>query len=153
MTPPSDLSVVEISNTISTLKYNCKSYTQHKLDHAKESRRLYHIIIKPTVKNYKHLLGQNIIKNWQVTIDYVNLADNIFGPGIGSLKRKITRNEPKPVNDDVVKVPTETIEQKKGLKQFMEIMCVNNIPIIPGIDRIITYLSLMCLNSLSADEL
>ena len=48
-------------------------------------------------------------------MDDMNLADNIFGLDIGSLKGNSTRRKPKPIKDDIVKIPTKLIEQHKDL--------------------------------------
>ena len=45
----------------------------------------------------------------------MNIAKNIYGADIGSLKGKTTRNRPIPVNNDLVEVPLEIIEQNYEL--------------------------------------
>ena len=88
---------MELSHVICAVKYNRNVYTQRKCEHSKEAIKLYHIVLNSTIYNYKHILGQNIINNYLVTIDDVNLAENVSGPNIGSIKGKITRSKPKPV--------------------------------------------------------
>ena len=43
------------------------------------------------MENMKIIIRQNLIKNCPVTIEYVNLANRIFGPDISMLKGKYTR--------------------------------------------------------------
>ena len=69
----------------------------------------------------------------------MNLADNIFGPDIGSLKGNNTRRKPKPIKYDIVKIPTELIEQHKNLTQRMEIIFMNDMPTTTGINRTIRH--------------
>jgi hypothetical protein len=52
----------------------------------------------------------NIIKNCPVTVEDVNIADQIFGPDMSSLKGKSTRRKPKPpVRQDLIEIPKELI--------------------------------------------
>ena len=83
----------------------------------------------------------------------MNLADNIFGPDIGSLKGNSTRRKPKPIKYDIVKIPTKLIEQHKDLTHWMDIIFMNEIPITTGINRTIRYEYLVCLNISSSYEL
>ena len=78
-----------------------------------------------------------------MAIDDVNLADNIFGPNIRALKGKSTRSKPKPVQYDVVETPTKLSEQYKDLTHHMNVMFVNDIPVLTGIYRNTRYLSLV----------
>ena len=94
---------------ISTVKYNQKVYNQWQFYPDKKARQIYHIIGNPNIENYNHLLRHNIIKNLPVTIDDMNLAENIFGTNIGLLKGNRNRCNPKPVKDDVVEISPEMI--------------------------------------------
>jgi hypothetical protein len=73
---------------------NCKGYALHQFEHAKEARKLYHIVGTPTMENFKALLQMNVIKNCPVTVEDINIAEKIFGPDVSSLKGKFTRRKP-----------------------------------------------------------
>ena len=88
-----------------------------------------------------------------MTIDYVNLVERSFGPNIGALKGKITRRKLKTRKDGIVGIPTELIEQNKNLTHCMEIMFVNDMPMITGINRNISYQYLVFLNIRSEYDL
>ncbi len=138
---------------ISTVEENRKGYTQRQFEDAKRARRLYHIVGCPTIENFKHILRQNIIKNCPVSAVDVDLAEKIFGPDIGTLKGKTTRKPPPRVKDDVVEVPRELKEKHKDLTYCMDILYVNGMPMLTGIDRSIRYRSLVPLENRTADEL
>jgi hypothetical protein len=107
---------------ITTVRENKKNYTQRQFDSTKRARRLYHIIGRPTVANFKHILCQNIIRNCPVTAEDVNIAEKIFGGDIGALKGKTTRRHPTPVQDDLVEIPPELLEQHQALTYCMDII-------------------------------
>ena len=88
MIPSNNIKRIELIHMISTVKYNIMGYIQPQFECAKSARRIYHIIGNQTTENYTHLLRQNIIKNLQVIIDDINLAENIFGTGLRITKRK-----------------------------------------------------------------
>ena len=81
----------------------------------------------------------NIIKNCPVTIEDVNIAEKIYGPDIGMLKGKITRQKPVPVVTDLVEVPVEIKEQQADITLCIDIMYVNGFPMFTCIDRTIKF--------------
>jgi hypothetical protein len=103
------------SNLISTVAENKKGYTTLQFRRAKKARKLYHIVGTPTMVNFKSILRMNIIKNCPVTVEDVNIADQIFGPDMSSLKGKSVRHKPKPVRKDLIEIPKELIEQHKDI--------------------------------------
>jgi hypothetical protein len=145
--------LTETTQMVTMVKENSKGYTQRQFENAKRARRLCHIVGCPTVKNYKHILRQNIIKNCPVTAEDVNIAEKIFGGNIGALKGKSIRNRPTPVKDDLVEIPPELLKKHQDLTYCMDIMYVNGLPMMTGIDRIIRFRGLVPLTSHVASEL
>ena len=90
---------------VSTVAENGSNYSGEQCERAKRARRLYHSVGTPTVKNFKHSLRTNHIKDCPVTERDVNIAEKIFGPDVGSLKSKTTRRKPEAVKEDEIEVP------------------------------------------------
>ena len=84
-------SVKHINNMITTVSENEKHYTSRQVERVKTARTLYHNVGAPTVENFKHLIRMNAIRNCPVTVEDVNLAEQIYGPDISALKGKSTR--------------------------------------------------------------
>jgi hypothetical protein len=69
----------------------------------------------------------NQIRNLSITLEYVKLAEKIFGPDIGALKVKTTRQKPAlaaPVVWDYIEVPKELIMNHNNA-----ILCIDGIKI------------------------
>jgi hypothetical protein len=122
---------------------NAKGYTQRHFENAKRGRQLYHIARCPTVENSKHILPQNIIKNCPVTADDVNIAKKIFGGDIGALKGKSTRSKQTPVKDDLVEIPPNLLRQHQHFTYSMDIMHVNGMSMMMGINQRIRFRGLV----------
>ncbi|MGC9293591.1 MAG: hypothetical protein ACP5EP_12880, partial [Acidobacteriaceae bacterium] len=137
---------------VTTLMENRKGYTQRQFEDAKRARKLYHIVGCPTIENFKNILRQNIIQNCPVTPADVDLAEKIFGPDIGTLKGKTTRKAPPRVKEDLVEVPPELKEKHKNLTFCMDILYVNGMPMLTGIDRSIRFRSLVPLDNRTAEN-
>jgi hypothetical protein len=84
----------------------------------------------------------------------VNIAKKIFGGDIRTLKEKSTsRNRPTTVKDDLVEIPPELLEKHQDLTYCMDIMYVNGIPMMTGINQSIRFRGLVPLTSRVASEL
>jgi len=130
---------VKVSCLVSSVEENKMGFTKRQFEDAKQARRLYHIVGCPTVENFKHILRQNIIKNCPVTVEDVNIAEKIFGPDIGALKGKTVRKAPIRVKEDLVEIPPEIYDKHKDIVYCMDIMYVNGMPMLTGIDRSIRF--------------
>ena len=142
-----------MSNMVSKTTENSKGYTQCKFENSKIARRLYHIVGFPTINNFKHILGQKIIRNCPVTIDNVNISKKNYGANIGALKGKTTQNRPTHVNNYLVDVPLELIKPQREIIYCIDIMYVNNMLMLTGIDRSLRYCILVPLTSRVTEEL
>jgi hypothetical protein len=85
------------------------------------------------IENFKSLLRMNIIKNFPVTVEDVNIADTIFGPDVSSLKGKSTRCKPNPVRKDLIEIPRELIMKHHNIKLCMDTMYVNECGMLTAI--------------------
>jgi hypothetical protein len=66
----------------------------------------------------------NQIRNLPVTLENVNMGEKNFGPDIGSLKGKTTRQKPVPVVSDYIEVPKELITNHNNA-----VLCIDGIKI------------------------
>ena len=59
---------------------------------AEAARDLYATPVCPSVKDYKWLISSNQIKNWPVTVQYIDVAKKVWGKDIVELKGKTPRD-------------------------------------------------------------
>ena len=88
------------SHLVDTVKENRKGYTQAQYDRAVKARSLYHELGAPTLDNYKGLIKMGGVQNCPIRIEDINIAQNIIGPDMATLKGKSTRRKPKLVLED-----------------------------------------------------
>ena len=126
---------------IASVAENKQGYTERELQRAKKARQLYHAVGTPTTRNFKFILRQNLIRNCPVTVEDVNIAEKIYGPDVGSLKGKTTRQKPKPVTRDIISIPKALVKNHSNIELCMDTMFVNNIRFLTSIDKTIRFRS------------
>ena len=98
------------------------------------------------------MIRQKIIKNCPVTINDINIAEAIFGPDIGALKGKTTRQRARVIRDDTVEVPPELYLQLTDMGLHIDIMFTNGMPNLTAIDDRVRCRSLVNMDNRTADE-
>ena len=107
----------------------------------------------PTVENLKHILKQRLIRNCPIAVEDVNIAEQIYGSDISSMKGKKTRPKAKLVRNDHVKIPPEIKETHDNLTLHIDIMFVNNLLMLTSIDDPIRYRAPVPLNTRTASDI
>jgi len=113
-----------------------EGYTNRQVVRADRARKLYHMLGAPTIANLKAVLRQNLLRNCPVTTEDVNLAEEILGPDISTLKGRSTRPSPTTVVDDLIEIPEELKEKNQYIDLAIDIILINRIILLTAIDRI-----------------
>jgi hypothetical protein len=124
---------------INSVEENKTMYTDRQIMRAKMARQIYHSLGTPSINDFKAILKMNAIRNLPITIEDIKLAEQIFGPDIGSLKGKTTRGKPSPVVSDYIEIPQELINNHQDIVLCMDGMMINGISFLTTISRNIMY--------------
>jgi hypothetical protein len=96
-----------LNHSIDSVNENKKLFTNRQVQQAKLVRQIYHAIGTPSLHDFKAIINTNIIRNLPITLNDINTAEMIFGPDVGALKGKTTRQKPAPVVSDYIEIPRE----------------------------------------------
>ena len=110
-------------------------------------------LMMPTVKTLKRAILTNQIQNCPVTDKDCDIAIQIYGKDIASLKGKSTRSKATPAVDDVVAIPKRLLYLHKNVHLFLDIMYVNGLPFLMSISKHLYYCSAIYLKDEKADTL
>ena len=124
---------------VQTVADNARFYSQRQVARAKAARNLLHATGCPSVADLKNILKMNSIANCPITLDDVDIAEQIYGPDVASLKGKTTRRKPAPVVHDQVTIPKELVEKHKNVILCLDALFVNKIPFLTTISKNIKY--------------
>jgi hypothetical protein len=108
-------------------------YTNEDYLHAVSARQIQIRISHPSTKDLKQIIAKNQLLSCAVTRADVMAAEDIFGPDLGSLKGKTTRDRPHQVRDIVTPLPASIMERYRSVTLCANIMHVNGIPFLIAI--------------------
>ena len=109
---------------INTIEDNKSSYTRCLYLRAKLARKLQRIIVRPSVKTLKRIIGRNLFTNCPVNISEVSAAEDIFGPDEGSLRGKTVSNKDQEVKSMHANLPMEIIAKYQLVILYADYMFV-----------------------------
>jgi hypothetical protein len=87
------------------------------------------------------VIQSNKIKDFPVTVQYIDVAQNIWGKSIAALKDKATRSKSIPVARDYAKVPMELMKLHKEVFLKTDIFFVNKILFFLTLSRKICFVA------------
>eukprot|EP00934_Nitzschia_sp_Nitz4_P002894 Nitzschia sp. Nitz4//scaffold489_size5144//2753//5083//NITZ4_009231-RA/size5144-processed-gene-0.2-mRNA-1//1//CDS//3329552900//2884//frame0 len=133
---------------VNTVEDKRDSYTDADYSRAVIARKLLIKIGRPSIKDFKHIIQSRAIPNCPVTIRDVRMAEDIFGPDIGSLKGKTTRRRPHRVRSDFVQqLPPGVMQNYRDVTICGDLMHVNGITMLITVSRNIKFHTISVVNN------
>ena len=114
---------------IQTVKTNQEYYTRREVARADAARRFQNIIMRPGTK----YMADTIIKhmpNCPVTRRDITIAEDIYGPNLGSIKGKTPTRKVKHVHGSTDPVPPDILLRHGQVSIAIDIMFVNKVPFL-----------------------
>ena len=140
-------------NHVQTVEENMKMYTPRQIQQAKAARDLLASLGTPSIQDMKTAITTNSIRNVPITVKDIEIAEQIFGPDLGTLKGKTTRRKPLPMVTDQVAIPPELYTAQQNVDLCIDIMFVNEMPFLTSISKRIMYRTAQFLPTRTAEDL
>ena len=131
--------ITETALVVNTVRDNKKNYTNNDYRRALQARERQITMGRPSTGTFIAALKSNGQMNCPVTPGDVEAAEHIFGPDIGSLKGKTTRRNPPIIDSPITAVPAEVLKRYRKVTICIDIMYVNQIPMLISISRNIKF--------------
>ncbi|KAG7356172.1 enoyl-CoA hydratase [Nitzschia inconspicua] len=119
---------------INTVAECAEKYTPQELTRAKEARRLQNIIMRPGSRYFKDMAIQHL-HGCPITSRDVTIADNVYGPNLGSLKGKTTRRPVPSVSNRNDPVPPPILATHNHLGLSTDIFFINKMTFLSTYSR------------------
>ena len=124
---------------VNTVSGNMEGLTRRQIKNAEVARTLYATLSYPSLKDFKWVIRSNQIKDCPVTVQDIDIAQQIWGKNIAALKGKTARGKPNAVAKDFVKVPMELMKLHHEVYLTVDIFFVNKIPFFLTLSRKICF--------------
>merc|ERR1712086_273571 len=130
---------VEEVMLITTVNDNKSKISAYDFSKAKIARALQRRIGRPATKDYIHYVSTNQIPNCPITGHDIKNADFVWGPELGCLKGKTTRQPSPQIRVENHAVPYQVMQQYKEVTLAADVMKVTGIPFLMTISKHITF--------------
>lgn len=124
---------------VTTVQDQQSQYTNRGIQQAQLAQRAQNIMMRPPTRKFIDIVSKNLIRNCPIDSKHIQAADDIFGPNIGALKGKTTRQKTGHVTGTIDPVPPDILHRHKDVTLALDIMFVNMIPFFVTISRDIRY--------------
>ncbi|KAG7353502.1 hypothetical protein IV203_002857 [Nitzschia inconspicua] len=119
---------------ITAVKEQAAGYTKRQLDEAQQARRMQNIIMHPSDKQLSDVAIHHL-RGCPVTKRLIQIASNVFGPNLGSLKGKTVHRPSSHIQPNMDPVPPDILERHQDVILATHIMFVNKIPNLLTVSR------------------
>eukprot|EP00934_Nitzschia_sp_Nitz4_P008987 Nitzschia sp. Nitz4//scaffold353_size16344//11151//16190//NITZ4_008865-RA/size16344-processed-gene-0.13-mRNA-1//1//CDS//3329548925//8977//frame0 len=133
---------------VNTVANNRSNYTDADYSRAVTARQMLIKIGRPNIRDFENVIRQNAIPNCPVTIRDIRMAEDIFGPDIGSLKGKTTRRKPHRIRTDFIQLlPASVMQHYRRVTICGDLMHVNGVMMLITVSRNIKFHTVSIVNN------
>ena len=123
---------------VDTVDIRAEGYTPRQVAAGRVARKAISMMGSPSVSTMKVMVRDNLINNCPVTVESLNIADDIFGPDVASIQGKMARRRPAHVGLDEVEVPPEIFDRNSSVVVVADVMFVNGLAFLVSVSRGLT---------------
>ena len=120
---------------VNTVSDNKSNFSNVDYSRAVLARQIQKTIGRPSTRTFINIIEKKLLANCPVTRRDIEIAEEIFGPDVGSLKGKTVRRGGERVNTHLVDIPATVMSHYKNVTLAGDIMFVNKIPFFITISR------------------
>jgi hypothetical protein len=120
---------------------NKNNFTTRDYSQATLARKIQTMIGRPSTRGFIRYVNDNLLKNCPITARDIRIAEQTFGPDVGSLKGKTVRRSTGHVRPNMMDIPLSIMENYRAIVLGGDIMLfVNNkIPFFLTVSRNIKF--------------
>ena len=115
---------------VNTVDNNKSNFTTAEVTRAELARTFQKIVGRPSTKDLIRYVTRNQLPNCPITKEDIMNAEIIFGPDVGSLKGKTTRQDPPKVRMVRSMLPDDVLERNQDVTLCADIMYINGNPFL-----------------------
>ena len=127
------------TSLVQTVKENMQQYSKKDVRMAKLARALQKAINRPSLPDFLAILDNKLILNCPVTRKDAIAAEHIFGPDLGSLKGKTTRQASPQVHVEQYQIPPVILARYKHVTLAIDVMRINGLPFLISVSEHIAF--------------
>ena len=116
-------------------------YTQRDIQAANQARRFQNIIMLPCNRELMDVSIEHLV-NCPITRRAIRVAQDIYGPNLGSLKGKTVWWTLPHLPSSVDPIPPDLLERHPSMTIVMDILFINNIPLLLSMSRGLKFMTI-----------
>ena len=120
---------------VNTVNDNKSNFSNIDYSRAGLARQIQKTIGRPSTRTFINIIDEKLLANCPVTRRDVEIAEEIFGPDVGSLKGKTVRRGGQRVTTHMVDIPATILTHYRNVTLACDIMFINKIPFFVTMSR------------------
>ena len=105
------------------------------IERAKAARKYLYAIGTPSIQDSITAITTNLVKNNEITLKDIEIAEKAYGLDIGSIKEKTTRRNKKESDKDKVEIPQKLICKNQYFEISVNTINVNGLTFLSSINH------------------